>query len=310
MQIQLLKNNFFPPLLREIYQPPNLLYVKGDAEILHKPQIALVGSRHPTPLGIETAHRFAVELSLAGWIVTSGLAAGIDGAAHRGAIDAKKPTIAVLAHGLDFIYPRRHQQLAQQILDHGGAIISEWPEGTPAHPAYFPQRNRIISGLSRGTLIIEATLKSGSLITARLAMEQNRDVFAVPGSIHSPQAQGCNWLINQGATLVSCVDDILRGLGVLVEGVNDLEPHFRGNSDRGNDAAAYSLLDSRHQLLLECVDFSPTAIESIARRSNLKTPDLSTMLLTLEVKGYIRKVTAGYLRIDQTVETQPVRCSS
>lgn len=285
MQIITINDAVYPPLLREIYQPPKKLFVLGDVAALQQPQIALVGSRRPTPLGLEIAREFAYELANLGMIVTSGLALGIDGAAHQACVAAKKTTIAVLANGLDFIYPRQHRELAAAIIDNGGALVSEWPPGTKPLAAYFPQRNRIITGLSLGVLVVEASLKSGSLISARLAMEQDREVFAVPGSLHNSQAAGCHLLISQGAKLVTQGSEILAEIG--------------GNWPKIQRACEQSItqrLDSAHRKLLECVDFSPTPAEIILNRCGLKGPEFSTMLLSLEIKGYINKVTAGYIR--------------
>lgn len=204
----------YPPLLREIPDPPVMLYVMGNRRVLSRPQLAIVGSRHPTPMGGENARAFAKSLAGAGLVITSGLALGIDGAAHRGAVEAGGKTIAVVGTGLDRVYPPRHRDLAHDIIRHG-ALVSEFPLGTPPKPENFPARNRLISGLSLGTLVVEAALQSGSLITARLATEQGREVFAIPGSIHSPQSRGCHALIRQGAKLVETAQDILEELGPL-----------------------------------------------------------------------------------------------
>lgn len=204
----------YPPLLREIPDPPVMLYVMGDRRVLSRPQLAIVGSRNPTPMGRENARAFAKSLAGAGLVITSGMALGIDGAAHRGALEAGGKTIAVAGTGLDRVYPSRHRDLAHDIVRHG-ALVSEFPLGTPPKPENFPVRNRLISGLSLGTLVVEAALQSGSLITARLATEQGREVFAIPGSIHSPQSRGCHALIRQGVKLVETAQDILEELGPL-----------------------------------------------------------------------------------------------
>ena len=206
----------YPALLAQIHRPPPVLFLKGDASLLHTIQLAIVGSRNPTPGGIENARAFARNLAATGLTITSGLAAGIDGAAHQGALDVLPGssdmnrggrTIAVAATGLDRIYPSRHHDLAHKIAEHG-LLVSEFPVGTGPLQANFPRRNRLISGLSVGTLVVEAARRSGSLITARYAMEQGREVFAIPGSIHSPQSRGCHWLIRQGAKLVETAEDI------------------------------------------------------------------------------------------------------
>lgn len=289
MKIITFNDALYPPLLREIYQSPKKLFVLGNPEILAQPQIAVVGSRRPTPAGLEIAHQFAFDLASAGVIVTSGLALGIDGAAHRGCLAAQKPTVAVLACGLDIIYPPSHQSLAGEILAAGGALVSEWAPGTRPLAAYFPQRNRIVTGLSLGVLVVEAGLKSGSLISARLAMEQNRDVFAVPGALYNPQAAGCHLLIGQGAKLVTAASE-------LVAEYQDRLPRQRPASQE-TAPELLSKLDSDQRMLLECVDFSPTPVDIILKRCGLKSGQFSTMLLSLEIKGYINKVTAGYIRV-------------
>lgn len=288
MQMITFNDALYPSLLREIHDAPQKLFVLGDAEILAKKQIAIVGSRRPTPLGLELAQEFAFDLANSDMVVTSGLALGIDGAAHRACLAAKKPTIAVLACGLDIVYPPQHYDLAAEIIAAGGALISEWAPGTRPLASYFPQRNRIITGLSLGVLVVEAGLKSGSLISARLAMEQNREVFAVPGSLHNPQAAGCHLLIGQGAKLVTQASEIL------VEIKGSVPPGPTPARAKSN----LTRLDSDHRILLECVDFSPTPAEIILKRCGLKSSEFSTMLLSLEIKGYINKVTAGYVRVD------------
>src|SRR5919106_6044630 len=205
----------YPKLLREIVDPPSVLFVMGDSSLLQTPQLAIVGSRNPSSAGIETAFRFAGQLVWAGLTVTSGLAIGIDAASHRGSLAVGGGTVAVAGTGLDKVYPTCHWDLAQTIAD-SGAIISEFPLGTPPRAKNFPRRNRIISGLCVGTLVVEAALRSGSLITARLAAEQGREVFAIPGSIYNPLARGCHGLIRDGAVLVESLDDILAELGPLI----------------------------------------------------------------------------------------------
>lgn len=202
----------YPALLAELTDAPPLLFVSGDPGALERPQLALVGSRRASRPGLECASRFARELAGGGFVVTSGLALGIDGAAHEGALQAGGCTIGVLGSGLERLYPTRHRLLAERIRHEGGALVSELPLDTPPQPANFPRRNRIISGLSLGVLVIEATPSSGSLITARLAAEQGREVFAIPGSIQHPGARGCHQLIRDGATLVEDIDDILSQL--------------------------------------------------------------------------------------------------
>ncbi|WP_263263603.1 DNA-processing protein DprA [Pseudomonas sp. RIT-PI-S] len=202
----------YPALLKEIPNPPALLFVAGDPGVLERPQLAMVGSRRASAPGLDTARAFSRSLASAGFVITSGLAVGIDGAAHRAALDAGGATVAVLGSGLENIYPQRHLRLASAIAEQGGALVSEFPLDSPPTRETFPQRNRIISGLSLGVLVVEANIASGSLITARLAAEQGREVFAVPGSIHHPGMKGCHQLIRDGAQLVETVQHILEGL--------------------------------------------------------------------------------------------------
>ena len=210
------KDPSYPVLLKEIPNPPILLFVSGDIRLLQAPQIAIVGSRHPTASGLATATIFAQELAQAGLVITSGFAVGIDAASHRGAIAAAQKTIAVMGTGLQQLYPPQHKNLANKILDSGGVLLTEFPLDSRGKAWHFPLRNRIISGLSIGTLVVEAAIRSGSLITARLANEQGREVFAVPGSIYNPVAHGCHYLLGQGAKLVVQSADVLEELtGVL-----------------------------------------------------------------------------------------------
>ena len=201
----------YPPRLLQAPDPPLLLYVQGAPASLSAPAIAVVGSRHPTPQGVDNARAFGRSLSAQGYVVVSGLALGIDGAAHEGALDGTAGTVAVVGTGLDRVYPPRHRELAHRIAAHG-ALVSEYAPGMPALAENFPQRNRIIAGLSLGTLVVEAALPSGSLITARLASEAGREVFAIPGSIHAPQSKGCHFLLKQGAKLVETAQDIVEEL--------------------------------------------------------------------------------------------------
>ncbi|MHB8453283.1 MAG: DNA-processing protein DprA [Acidiferrobacterales bacterium] len=211
----------YPRLLREIPDPPPLLYVRGDPTVLGRPQIAVAGSRNPTAGGCENAHAFAAAFCEAGLVVTSGLALGIDACAHRAALAARGRTIAVAGTGLDRVYPSQHRGLAHKIA-RCGALVSELPLGSAPRRENFPRRNRIISGMSLGVLVVEAALQSGSLITARLGAEQGREIFAIPGSIHSPVARGCHALIRQGAKLVESAADVLEEIGALVRAVSDV----------------------------------------------------------------------------------------
>ncbi|MCG7200351.1 DNA-processing protein DprA [Marinobacter pelagius] len=281
----------YPEALRHIHDAPLVLYTLGNRALLGRDQIGIVGSRHATRPGLDHARRFAAELGRRALVVTSGLALGVDGAAHAGALDAGFPTIAVIGCGLDQIYPRQHRKLGQRVIEHG-LLVSEYPPGTPARAAHFPQRNRIISGLSRGVLVVEAGLKSGSLITARLALEQGREVFAIPGSVHSPVARGCHHLIKQGARLVETVDDVLEELcawwsseadGVTtatVPGVPDL-----------------SRLGQREIAVFEALGYDPVSTDALGSATGLAADQLMQSLLLLELEGLASSAPGGYLRI-------------
>lgn len=276
----------YPRLLAEIYDAPPILYAHGVLECLENPQLGVVGSRNPSPLGSETAREFAQTLSAAGMTVTSGLALGVDAAAHQGALDAGGPTIAVFGTGPDRIYPARHRDLAHAIIAGGGLLLSEFPPGTSPAAGHFPRRNRIISGLSLGTLVVEAALRSGSLITARSAAEQGREVFAIPGSIHNPLAKGCHRLIRDGAKLVETAQDVLE----------ELIPQLRAQLAETAPATASAngpLLDADYQGLLGLVDFSATAVDVLVERSGLTADAVSSMLLILELEGYVVSAAGG-----------------
>jgi DNA processing protein len=282
-----LDDSDYPPLLKSIDTPPLLLYVNGDATLLHEPQLAIVGSRNPSRGGEETARAFAEYLAKSGLIITSGLALGIDAAAHEGALAADAPTIAVMATGPDTIYPERNRKLAGRIAEKG-ALVTEMPPGTPPLPALFPQRNRIISGLSLGTLVVEAAQRSGSLITARLASEQAREVFAIPGSIHNPMARGCHRLIRQGAKLVESVQDILEELAPQLSTILNHQDVATGKS--ANVDATNNPLSEDQQALLETMGYDPVSIDQLVGRSGLRAQEIASMLLILELNGFI---TAG-----------------
>lgn len=273
----------YPALLREIPDPPLVLYIAGERPLLSAPQLAIVGSRNPTPMGRENARAFAKSLAGAGLAITSGMALGVDSAAHRGALEAGGKTIAVAGTGLDRVYPARHRDLAHDIVKHG-ALVSEFPLGTPPLPENFPVRNRIISGLSLGTLVVEAALQSGSLITARMANEQGREVFAIPGSIHAPQSRGCHALIRQGAKLVETAQDILEELGPLA-GVALQAAHE--NTPRG------PRLDSTMETLLEHIGHDPVSIDSLIERCGLTADAVSSMLLQMELNGLVSNCPGG-----------------
>lgn len=273
----------YPQALLNIPDPPLLLYIKGRLELLNRPALAVVGSRNATPQGINNAEAFSRALSEAGLCVVSGLAHGVDAAAHRGALQGQGSSIAVVGTGLDRIYPAANRDLAHALAAKG-AIVSEFPLGTPPLAANFPRRNRIISGLGVGTLVVEASVQSGSLITARLALEQGRDVFAIPGSIHAPQSKGCHRLIKQGAKLVETAQDILEELGGLAIPAAASEP--AATADSGPS-------------LLDHLGFDPVDLDTLVARCGLTMAELSAMLLTLELEGRISALPGGlYQRIN------------
>jgi len=277
----------YPALLREIPGAPPLLYLRGDPALLSTPQVAVVGSRNPTPAGRRLAEAFARDLARQGLTITSGLALGIDGASHRGALEAGGTTVAVLGSGPDCVYPPRHNELADRLLANGGTLVSELAPGTTPRPEHFPRRNRIISGLSLGCLVVEAAPRSGSLITARHAAEQGREVFAIPGSVHNPLARGCHGLIRQGAKLVETVDDILEELSVLASVLAD------GSAD-----AEPLPVDERN--LLQHMGFAPVGVDQLAAESGLTIERVCSMLLILELRGYVASSPGGlYCRVEE-----------
>jgi DNA processing protein len=285
----------YPPLLREITDAPPVLFVRGAPEVLMSPQLAMVGSRNPTPGGAQTAHDFAAHLARAGLTITSGLALGIDAACHRGALAAQGSTIAVAGTGLDRVYPASHRDLAHAIVAQG-ALVSEFPPGTPPLPENFPRRNRLISALSLGTLVVEAALRSGSLITARHAVEQGREVFAIPGSIHNPLARGCHALIREGAKLVETAADIIEELGALA--------HFTADASAPAVSASGSSTrlheDPEYRKLFDCMDFAPLSIDQLVERSGLTPEAVSSMLLIMELQGCVVAVAGGrYARAEK-----------
>ena len=281
----------YPNLLREIDSPPALLYVRGDRHLLSMPQIAIVGSRQHSTSGAQDARAFAKTLSASGFVITSGLALGIDAVAHQGALESGK-TVAVLGTGIDVVYPRRHANLYEQILDRGGAIVTELPPGTPARAGHFPQRNRIISGLSLGVLVVEAAIRSGSLITARTALEQGREVFAIPGSIHNPLAKGCHRLIREGATLVETARDIAEQLG----GMLGLVEERSQQALTGKPDSALSLSASETRVLGD-LGFDPVDLDTLAIRTRLSARELTAVLVRLELLGMIENLGGTYCRL-------------
>jgi DNA processing protein len=275
----------YPALLSQLPDPPPLLYVHGNVSVLSEPQLAMVGSRNPSGSGQQTAVDFARHLASAGLVITSGLALGIDAASHQGALDVNAPTIAVMGTGLDRVYPARHRDLALRIAEQG-SLVSEFPIGTAPKPGNFPQRNRIISGLSLGTLVVEAAIRSGSLISARYALEQGREVFAIPGSIHNPLARGCHRLIREGAKLVETAQDVIDELGSLAGACTALPAD-------GEEISAPHQLGAEYLQLLESIDFDPTSVDQLVERSGLTPAEVSSMLLQLELSGYISPSPGG-----------------
>ncbi len=267
----------YPQLLLNISDPPLLLYVKGRLDLLNARALAIVGSRHATPQGISNAENFASALSHAGMSIISGMAHGIDAAAHRGGLLGQGSSIAVVGTGLDKVYPAANRELAHQLASQG-VLISEFPLGTPPLGSNFPRRNRLISGMSVGCLVVEASLQSGSLITARLAMEQGREVFAIPGSIHSPQSRGCHKLIKQGAKLVEAAQDIFDELSGLLAAETPVDQKPADAQNRG---------------LLDQLGFDPVSMDALCLRSGLTVSQLSAMLLTLELEGRIAALPGG-----------------
>ncbi|MDN7518805.1 DNA-processing protein DprA [Burkholderia sp. AU45251] len=331
----------YPPRLRDLHDPPPLLYVKGRLDLLHARSLAVVGSRHATPQGLADATRFARELSDAGLPIVSGLALGIDGAAHRGGLDGRSGTVAVIATGADLVYPARHRALAHEIAAHG-AIVSEWPLGTPARAAHFPQRNRLIAALAIGALVVEAAPRSGSLITARLANELGRDVFALPGSIHAPLAQGCHALIRDGAKLTAAPLDVLEeyGLGEPKAGVAGgaaCSGHPRANAgdlretEAATRRAATAVIETggavpaiapvrdeapspapplpaspSEQAVLAALGYGPVTYEWLTEHSGLPDDVLHRALLALELAGRVASLPGGrFARLD-AARTPPV----
>jgi DNA processing protein len=285
----------YPPLLKQIPDPPVALFARGDVALLSAPQLAMVGSRNPSVEGRRNAEEFAEYLTKCGLVITSGMALGIDAASHRGALKAGGGTVAVWGTGLDRPYPPRNRDLAEEIAARG-VVISEFPPGTPPLPTHFPRRNRIISGLAVGTLVVEAASQSGSLITARLASEQGREVFAIPGSIHNPMARGCHRLLREGAKLVQAGSDILEELAPLLGLEFPVVATDSGAVQTTADAAPPE--DPEYKLLLNSLDFAPTSVDALVERTGL-TPDVvSSMLLMLELQGQVEASPGGrYSRV-------------
>jgi DNA processing protein len=282
----------YPARLALIADAPAMLYTKGNLAVLKEPQVAIVGSRNASHEALALAQAFAKELAVSGITVTSGMALGIDGQAHCGAIAGGGDTCAVLGSGVDVIYPARHKSLAENI-EAQGVLVSEYLPASQPRPGHFPKRNRIIAGLSCGVLVVEAALKSGSLITARLAMEYNREVFAIPGSIHNPRARGCHWLIRQGAVLVETVADMLTELESTLGEYVTGEPAKKSNSPAPK-------LAKNLALIIEAMGYNPISIDALSERLAIPIDELSSRLLDLELQGWVIAVAGGYQRCQNT----------
>jgi DNA processing protein len=287
----------YPVLLKEVSDPPALLFIHGDPDYLSQPQLAIVGSRNPSHDGRSLAAEFAAHLACCGLTITSGLASGIDAASHHGALRAGGGTVAVTGTGLDRVYPARHRELAHQIAENG-TLVSEFPPGTGPLAANFPRRNRIISGLSLGTLVVEAALRSGSLITARAALEQGREVFAIPGSIHNPLTRGCHALIREGAKLVETGEHILEELAPLISlALSQADKKPVTDQPSGNNQETTKLAGEYLQLL-DFMCYQPVSIDQLVERSGLTPEQVSSMLLVLELEDHIVGGAGGrYTRI-------------
>ena len=281
-------DNDYPKLLKEIYDPPLVLFTQGNNQLLNVTQLAIVGSRSATLSGRDIANNIAYQLSEHSIVVTSGLALGIDAAAHRGTLKSAGNTIAVVATGLDQVYPSRHKQLREDILGAGGLLVSEFIPGTLPRAGHFPKRNRIISGLCQGVLVVEAEIRSGSLITARCALEQGRDVYAVPGSVNNPFAKGCHWLIKQGAKLVEDAADIVEEFAIsTIESKPIIVQEKSSQQDLFNDP------------FLASVEYEVTPIDIVVSRSKLPIEEVLNRLTILELKGHVVAVPGGYIRLNR-----------
>ncbi len=282
-------DELYPDALKEIYDPPPVLYYLGDVELLQTISVAMVGSRRHTRYGAKIARKLAAELVSAGLTVTSGMARGIDTCAHRGALEAEGKTVAVMGCGLDLCYPPENKDLKKRI-QQDGLAVSEFPPGVPPAPLHFPRRNRIISGLSRGTVVVEAGLKSGALITAEFALEQGREVFAVPGSIESPYSRGCHKILREGAKLVETVADILEEIAFPVSGCQSRGAGGREHAAQEGFSPEQLSFRSEEMQLLEVVQYEPVSLEELAGFVQIPLPRLNHLLLELEMKGLIEQL--------------------
>ncbi len=285
----------FPRTLLDTADPPLLLYAHGRLDRLEMPALAIVGSRHPTPQGRDLARDFARALGTSGYTIVSGLALGVDGAAHEGALETPCSTIAVVGTGIDRIYPARHEKLARRIAEHG-LILSELPLGSAPLPENFPQRNRIIAGLAQGTLVVEAAVQSGSLITARMANECGREVFAIPGSIHSPQSRGCHALIRQGAKLVENAQDVLdelRRSGPMTMTSGSSSANADNDGAKANRKSTAPALPAQDAAIVDAMGFDPVDLDTILDRTGLDTATAHARLLDLELDGHVQRLPGG-----------------
>jgi len=312
----------YPHLLLQIPGPPLLVYVNGNPDALHLPGLAIVGSRNPTRGGWQNAHDFAAHLGSAGFCILSGLAQGIDSAAHVGALDGKATTVAFLGHGIDRIYPAENRDLAYRIVA-SGALVTEYPLGSPPLRENFPARNRLISGCSMGTLVVEAAKRSGSLITARLASEQGREVFAIPGSIHNTMSRGCHQLIRQGAKLVESADDIVSELEPIAEhmaekltaqkpehATQNETSHLMQNDNRAESSPLLSgHRDDDYKLLIETLGHDPATADDLVEKSGLTIDQVSSMLLILELEGEIEALHGGQYSLLGSSSSHERKCT-
>jgi DNA processing protein len=283
----------YPELLREIADPPPVLFCKGNLSALNLPQLAMVGSRNPSATGLRNAYNFSSYLAQHGLIINSGLALGIDAAAHQGCVDHNCATVAVLGTGMATLYPYRNRKLTEQILDTHGVLVSEFFPDVPPLAANFPKRNRIISGMSAGVLVVEAALKSGSLITARMAVEQNRDVFAIPGPLNNPMSKGCHKLIRNGAHLVESAEEIIAEIGHIL-GVFSAEPRAKEGSEQ-NQLTEH--LSAPEQVLLDSIGFEQQKLDQIVINTGFPMHEVAQILVSLELKGLVAQSMGGYIRL-------------